>query len=462
MRIAEMTVKFFKDPAIRFGYLGKLGLWNTMPDKEYLEKLFKLRMGYELDLENPKTFNEKMQWLKLYDRRPEYTTIVDKCAVKKWVADRIGEEYIIPTLGEWDSPDEIDFDSLPDQFVLKCNHNSGLGMCICKDKSKLDIAKVKNDLRKGLKENYYLSGREWPYKNVPRKILAEAYLTDEPETELKDYKAFNFDRQPKLIQIDSGRFTERKRNLYSTDWQYIEEAIRYPTDPNRKINDPKRLDKMLELAHKLSAGYPHICMDFYSIDDKILFGELTLYHGSGLATFAPPETGQIMGEWLHLPSGGCILKNDDSRLYVRFEKAEKKRPYSQNTMISPPDCKIYCFDGKARLLLKVANRDTSQKTTYDYFDEQGNWLDLEWGGRRSEKEPELPARFEELKKTAEKLAKDLPCVRVDLYIAHQQIYFGEMTFYDGSGFQRITPQIWDTVLGNWLTLPERRKDSCGR
>ena len=147
-----------------------------MPDKWYLKLKFRLWMGKKLDLKNPRTFSEKLQWLKLYDRRPEYTFMVDKVKVKEYVASLIGDKYIIPTLGVWESPDMIDFDSLPDRFVLKCNHNSGLGMYICKDKSKMNIEKVKEGLREGLKQNYYLGGREWPYKDVPRRILAETYL----------------------------------------------------------------------------------------------------------------------------------------------------------------------------------------------------------------------------------------------------------------------------------------------
>lgn len=302
-RITEMAVKFFTDPAIRFGYLGKLGLWDRMPDKKYLEKLFELCTGYALDLENPRTFNEKIQWLKLYDHRPEYTTMVDKYAAKKWVADRIGEQYIIPTLGVWEHFDEIDFDGLPEQFVLKCTHDSG-GVVLVADKSKLDKKAAKRKIEKHLKYNYYYGGREWPYKNVPPRIIAEPYLTDESGTELKDYKIFNFDGQPKLIQVDYGRFAEHKRNLYSTDWQYIEASILYPTDPDHQIEKPKNLDKMLELAHKLSEGYPHVRTDFYNIDGKILFGELTLLHGSGFEKFTPPALGEQMGQWLKLPSGG--------------------------------------------------------------------------------------------------------------------------------------------------------------
>ena len=187
-------LKYIKKPSLAIKYLkakrlaGKYG--QSLNDEEYLKKAFKLNMGKELNLDNPQTFNEKLQWLKLHDRKSEYTIMVDKYLARDYIAKTIGEEYLIPLLGVWDSPDEIDFDALPDQFVLKCNHNSGLGMCICKDKSKLDIEKVKKELQKGLNENYYLHRREWPYKDVPRKIIAEKYMVDESGTELKDYKFF--------------------------------------------------------------------------------------------------------------------------------------------------------------------------------------------------------------------------------------------------------------------------------
>ena len=211
--------------------------------------------------------------------------------------------YIIPTLGLWNHFDEIDFDALPESFVLKCTHDSG-SIVLVPDKTKMDKAAARKKLEKGLRTDYYFANKEWPYKNVPRRIIAEPYLTDESGVELKDYKIFNFDGEPKLIQVDYGRFAEHKRNLYTTDWQYVEASIRYPTDPNHKIDEPKGLQEMLELAHKLSEGYPHVRTDFYNIDGKILFGELTLLHGSGMEPFSPPAFGLQMGRWLKLSSGG--------------------------------------------------------------------------------------------------------------------------------------------------------------
>lgn len=284
---------------MRFLSLSRRGIFNNMSDEKYLSILWKLRMGYDLDLNNPVTFNEKLQWLKINDRKPIYSTMVDKYEAKKYVANIIGEEYIIPTLGVWDSFDEIDFDKLPNQFVLKCTHDSG-GLVICKDKAALDLKAARKKLNKCMKHNYYYASREWPYKDVKPRIIAEKYMADESGIELKDYKIHNFDGIPQFIEVDYGRFSEHKRNLYSTDWEYIEAAIKYPTDKNVKINRPENLEKMIVLARKLSEKIPYVRTDFYSIFGKIYFGEITFYHDSGMGEFTPKEWDAKLGEWIIL------------------------------------------------------------------------------------------------------------------------------------------------------------------
>ena len=256
-------------------------------------------MHKKLNLKNPQTFNEKMQWLKIYNRNPKYSEMVDKYQVKQYVANIIGEEYIIPTLGVWDKFDDIDFDSLPNQFVLKCTHDSG-GLVICKDKEKLDVDSAKVKINESLRYNFFYLGREWPYKNVKPRIIAEQYMTDESGIELKDYKIFNFNGEPRIIQVDYDRFVQHKRNLYTTDWNYIDAAIQYPNDPNRKITRPKKLEKMLELARILSKDIPYVRTDFYCIDERIYFGELTFYHESGFGKFTPEKFDLEMGEWINL------------------------------------------------------------------------------------------------------------------------------------------------------------------
>ena len=206
-RICRLGYKYVTDSNYRFLVNAGLGAYRHWADEPYLKKMFRATMGKELDLNDPKTFNEKLQWLKLYNRKPEYTMMVDKYLVRDYIKETLGEQYLIPLLGVWDDPDEIDFDALPDRFVLKCNHNSGKGMYICKDKSKMDVKKVKSELRAGLKQNYYLHGREWPYKDVPRKIIAEQYMEDAKTEELRDYKFFCFNGEVKAMFIAMDRQT---------------------------------------------------------------------------------------------------------------------------------------------------------------------------------------------------------------------------------------------------------------
>lgn len=273
---------------------------HILPDKLYVCIAYRVRVGKKLNLKNPQTFNEKLQWLKLYDRNPIYTTMVDKYEAKKYVAECIGEQYIIPTLGVWEQFDDIDFDALPKQFVLKCTHDSG-GVVICRDREKLDIEAARKKIEKSLKRNYYWSGREWPYKNIKPRIIAEQYMEDGVTQELRDYKVFCFDGIPKVIQVDFGRFTNHERNLYSTQWEYLGFTSLYPTNPEVVIPKPESLDEMLDLAAKLSNGIPHIRVDMYVVNNKIYFGELTLYHGGGTEKYTPSEWDKRLGDWLVLP-----------------------------------------------------------------------------------------------------------------------------------------------------------------
>jgi len=284
-------------------YLDSRGFFKFMSDEAYLKFMYKLKMKRKLNLSDPQTFNEKLQWLKIYDRKPEYTTMVDKYEAKKYVADIIGEEYIIPTLGVWDRFEDIDFDELPDQFVLKCTHDSG-GLVICRDKSKLDLKAAKKKINKSLKRNYYWIGREWPYKNVRPRIIAEKFMRDGESGELRDYKIFNFNGLPDFIQVDFDRFGNHRRNLYTTDWTFIPASnnSQYPFDENVKVVRPKKLDQMLDFARILSAEIPHLRTDFYYVDEKIYFGELTFFHGSGFARFEPDSFDRQLGEKIVLPT----------------------------------------------------------------------------------------------------------------------------------------------------------------
>ncbi len=259
-------------------------------------------MNKKLDIKKPQTFSEKLQWIKLYDRKKEYTQMVDKYAVRSYISEIIGEEYLIPLLGVWDTPDDIDFDALPERFVLKCNHNSGLGMCICKDKGKLDIKKVKRELKKGLGQNYFITSREWPYKDVKRRIIAEKFMVSENGEEIKDFKIHNFNGEPKFILVCDGRFSEEglTEDFYDTSWEHLD--IKRPDIPNRAEHHekPQTLEKMLELSKILARDIPFVRTDFYEIDGKIYFGEITFFPASGMKGFEPEEWDLKLGDWITL------------------------------------------------------------------------------------------------------------------------------------------------------------------
>ena len=272
------------------------------PDKLYLKLSFRLRVGYPLNLDAPKTFNEKIQWLKLNYRKPEFIRMVDKYNAKKYVANLIGEEHIIPTIGVYNNVDEIDWNALPDQFVLKCTHDSG-GVVICSDKSKLNIATAKKKLKKGLHKGFYYQGREWPYKNVPRKIIAEKYMVDESGVELKDYKFFCFNGVPQFLFVATDRLKENeevKFDFYDLEFNHIDVKNGHPNS-SRRLSKPAGFDKMVEIASVLSKDLPHLRVDLYDINGHIYFGELTFYHFSGFTPFVPLEWDYKFGEMISLP-----------------------------------------------------------------------------------------------------------------------------------------------------------------
>lgn len=273
---------------------------RILPDPLYLRLRYLIAFREPLHLKNPRTFNEKLQWLKLYDRNPEYTRMVDKYEAKKYVAERIGEEYIIPTLGVWDRFEDIDFDALPDQFVLKCTHDSG-GLVICKDKKSLDLAAARKKITACLKENYYWDYREWPYKNVKPRIIAEPYLRDDETGELRDYKFYTFGGEVKALLIITGRDTpDASGDYFDTGFHHLDMRWGYK---NAKIlpAPPKSMEDMMRLARILSGNTPELRVDFYEINGKPFFGEMTFFDGGGLEKMEPEKWDRAFGDWLTLP-----------------------------------------------------------------------------------------------------------------------------------------------------------------
>jgi len=291
-------IRFLKDPIFRYDILTSHNLLFWKSDEQILKDKYYFRFHKPLNLDNPQTYNEKLQWLKLHDRRPEYTEMVDKYLAKSYVRERIGDEYIIPTLGVWDKFEDIDFDKLPNEFVLKCTHDSG-GLVICKDKRRFDYDAAKVKIKKCLKRNYFYVGREWPYKNVKPRIIAETYMMDGLEPFLTDYKFFCFNGEPKIMYSSKDKSDDPRTDFFDMEYNHLNMKMR---DPNADVIPPKPhcFDLMKKISCELSAGFPHLRVDFYEVNGKIYVGELTLYHCSGFAEITPQEMALKMGLWIDL------------------------------------------------------------------------------------------------------------------------------------------------------------------
>ena len=275
------------------------GFFNWMPDKPYLDLLYWARLGKGLNLKTPRTFNEKQQWLKLYNRKPEYTAMVDKYEAKLHIASIVGEEYVIPTLGVWDRFEDIDFDVLPNQFVLKCTHDSGC-FILCRDKSKLDLAAAEKKIKKSLDVNYFFHGREWPYKNVKPRIIAEEYVEDTANDALTDYKFYCFHGTPKIMYISKDHGKEPFTDFFDMEFNHLPIIIQ---DPNAEVmpRRPEQFDRMKQFAEILSRNIPFLRVDFYEVSGKLYVGELTFFDGSGFELVEPKEWDEQMGAWIKLP-----------------------------------------------------------------------------------------------------------------------------------------------------------------
>lgn len=295
---------YLSDPSRLFDFAASRGLLNGISDEKYIRMNYRKVFGKEPDLDCPVSFNEKLQWLKLYDRKPVYTELADKYAVRKHIAEMIGEEYLIPLVGgPWKSTSEIDFEALPEQFVLKCTHDSG-GLVICRDKSKLDIEKACAKLEKSLKRNYYWMSREWPYKDVPPRVIAERYMEDVSAVNLNVYKIFCFNGVPRIFQtIQNDKTDFESIDYFDTEWNRLELRQNFPNSAV-PLPKPKTLPEMLRLAGILSEGHAFLRTDLYEINGRVYFSELTFYSDTGLAAFDPPEWDGLLGSWITLPEKG--------------------------------------------------------------------------------------------------------------------------------------------------------------
>lgn len=290
--------RILQNPLLLLVHMCRHWPFRYISDKTYLKLSFRAYQGYKLNLNKVRTFNEKIQWLKLYDRDNKYTELTDKYLVRKYIKESIGEQYLIPLLGVWNNINEIDFSKLPSQFVLKCNHDSG-SVIICKDKEKFNIKKVKKQLKKNLNTQYFWKSREYNYKNINRKIIAEKYMVDKDGKEINDYKFFCFNGEPKFIQVDFERHTKHIRNYYNIDGTLIPVEYGCENDTNLALPDIK-LNEMLDIAKKLSKNFIMVRVDLYQIKNKIYFGELTFHHGGGFMKVNPFEYDKKWGSYIDI------------------------------------------------------------------------------------------------------------------------------------------------------------------
>ena len=279
----------------------KIGSKTTLiSDEKYIKAYYFCIFKRKIDLQNPSTFNEKLQWLKLYDRKPIYTEMVDKDKAKAFIADKIGWEYVIPTLGVYKDFESIDFDKLPEKFVMKCTHDSGC-VIVCKNKSSFDKEDAKKKLEKALKRNFYLSGREWPYKNVPPRIIIEKYIEDIELGQLVDYKLYTFNSVPRLMMIIKDREKhETKAAYYDMNYQELDFSWGYPCI-KESITKPKNFELMKKFSRILAENTSHLRVDFYEANGRLYVGELTFYDGSGFEKFYPEEWDKKLGDYINLP-----------------------------------------------------------------------------------------------------------------------------------------------------------------
>lgn len=303
VKIIRLIRNFATNPYKRTLYILKMqDKIFGLSDRKYIEKNFVLRCGYHPDLDNPKTLCEKLNWVKLNDRRPEYTDMVDKYKVKQFVAEKAGEKYVTPLLGVWDRFEDIDFDKLPDTFVLKCNHDGG--PIVVKDKNQFDKKAAAATFRKKLKADYFRLSREWPYKNVQRKIIAEPFYDSLGKRDSVEYKLTCFNGKVKFttvcIGIAHAAYDERNNDHFDRDWKRLDFSVNYKSS-GKQIEKPHFMDEMIWVAEKLAEGIPYVRVDFYVIDGQIKFGEMTFFTWGGFMKFDPPQWDEILGSWMKLP-----------------------------------------------------------------------------------------------------------------------------------------------------------------
>jgi hypothetical protein len=292
-------IEYLKSPRRTVVAFSEHGFLKWMPDRFYLGLRYWAEIGKKLNIDEPETYNEKLQWLKLHDRKPEYTSYADKFEVQRYIRETIGEKYLIPLIGVYENVDEIDWEALPDRFVMKCTHGSGTNI-ICTDKAKLDIGDAKNKLKKWMGKNWYWYGREWPYKGIKPRIICQEFIAESDKTP-DDYKVFCFNGKAKFISLHMERFSDQKIDYYDLNWNKL--SMKWGNKPSEHVYEkPLCFNEMLRLSEQLAADLYHIRIDWFLVKDKLYFGEITFYDGSGFYAFEKEEDDKLLGSWISLPS----------------------------------------------------------------------------------------------------------------------------------------------------------------
>jgi hypothetical protein len=419
----------------------------ALPNKLFLQMRYRLELGRKLDLKNPKRFTEKIQWLKLYNRKAEYTTMVDKYAVKGFVAKKIGEQYIIPTLGVWEHFDDIDFDKLPNRFVLKTTHGGGGGgIVICKDKNNFDKENARIILENSLKHSDWKPYGEWPYKNVPRRIIAEKFISNGYDEELTDFKFYCFNGEPRYCQVIADRHTKETIDFYDMDWKHQGfYGLNPACEPAAKsMAKPAAFETMKEIARMLAKDTLFVRVDLYAVSDTNYFGELTFYPASGFGVFTPDSADFDLGQLLTLKGenrGGYNMLIDSNISISRIDDDLR-------------DYKFYCFNGVPRVCKVDFGRFSEEGHKANFYDMDWNLLDVELNFYPSDKShfEKCPSNFQQMVAFATQLSKGYSFLRVDLYNLNGVLFFGELTFFPDSGFCKFLPEQWDEKLGELLSI----------
>ena len=415
--------------------------------------MYRSSIGKKLNLDNPATFNEKLQWLKIHDHNPLYPMLVDKYRVKQWVADRIGEEHVTRTYAMWESAEDIDITGLPERFVLKTNHDSG-GVAICRNRSTFDLESAKKKLAKHLKVNYFWRTREWPYKDVKPCVFAEEYLEPtEGTSDLTDYKLMCFGGKVRCEFTCTDRAEGNLHvDFFDTDWNHLPFTRHYP---NAEVapDAPARLREMVADAEKLSEGIPCVRADFYEVAGQYYFGEMTFLPGGGMEEFDPDCWDVELGSWIELPEsvgGGVLLLSDSAALLLRTERSWKT---ARKTDLY--DYKLCCFGGEPKVIIYIMNRYVDADERIICFDT--DWNVLPFNLFTPLEQPDdipRPKNLEKMVEVARTLSQGIPFVRVDLYALNDgTIKFGEMTFTTYSGIAPWHPESANEYMGSLIHLP---------